>query len=86
MLDENGTKHVNRAVWQTAEFVTLQQMVLIVTTWLKSLILVVEAIFIEYFCSVMRFSAYNKVLTEDICTFYVLRILIGDCWTSKVGH
>jgi hypothetical protein len=45
VLDENRTKHINRAVWQTAEFVTLQQMVHIVTTWLNSLILVVEAIF-----------------------------------------
>jgi hypothetical protein len=31
----------------------------------------------------MRFSAYNKVLIEDMCTLYVLRILIGDCCTSK---
>jgi hypothetical protein len=54
VLDENRTKHINRAVWQTAEFVTLQQMVHIVTTWLKILILVVEAIFIE--CSAVSTS------------------------------
>lgn len=46
VLDENRTKHINRAVWKTAEF-TLEQMVRIVTTWLKRLILVAEAIFIE---------------------------------------
>jgi hypothetical protein len=61
VLHENRTKHINRAVWQTAEFVTLQQMVHIVTAWTKSLKLVAEAIFIKcstVWCDVVRTAKY----------------------------
>ena len=61
VLDENRTKRINRAVWQTAEFETLQQMVHIATTWFKSLILVVGEIFIEYsavWCDLVRTTRY----------------------------
>jgi len=61
VLDENRPKHKNTAVWQTAEFVTLQQMVRIVTTWLKSWILLAEAIFIEcsaVWCDLVRTTRY----------------------------
>jgi len=61
VLDENRKKHINTDVWQTAEFVTLQQTVRIVTTWLKSLILVTEVIFIEcsaVWCDLVRTTRY----------------------------